>query len=648
MSNLYLAMTNRPGRPIWVILFFILLSSAVLILHMPEEITAALGLCFFFVLTLINPLNGMAFLILSIPLFLGAPHNPHFFLYEILVYGTLIFGFIHLWKQKTSLEVPFKTLVLLLFLAALFSIPINAKEYYWEFWATPAKDIWFQWMRGHEKFPLFHLRALTNLLSGILLFILVTNLFSKNAYSDLERILTAMIWMAVLVCLVGILFLFKIIPFQPRTYLSLSLAGTHEGAISALAFNRQYLAQYLLILFPLIFYFLYLNRQKMPWLMVYLLVLGLFIFSLSASMQRSVFLVLFLELFFLIGFYIRYISNQKKKALLFFLVPFLLTAGMFLIDFLFLNKRFLSRIVLIGLSDPDQRRVHLWNTAWNMFHHSPFLGVGLGKYFEFFPEFFNNSLQSWKIYGFVRGEPHSFFFQTLAEQGAFGLLLILTLVVAILYRMMKKAKEEPKSEHQLLMGVLAVSLIAWLILGLFHNVAYVRSLGVLFWVLLGWSAGLTPPRTIPGTGKNKFLIIGLLILGAAFGYQIKLIHDRPISPFFQTGFHGIETLHGGEKIRWIGKRAVENLDIQGGKTVISVSAPLPGIADHPQKVRFWVGRKLQVVALKDADWHQISLLAEKPFTGKMLLRIETGYTFNPKKDKGSDDDRDLGIMIREN
>ncbi len=103
-----------------------------------------------------------------------------------------------------------------------------------------------------------------------------------------------------------------------------------------------------------------------------------------------------------------------------------------------------------------------------------------------------------------------------------------------------------------------------------------------------------------------------------------------------------------KKFAGSGKGPSNNLDIQGGKGVIAISAPLPGIADHPQKVRFWVGGKLQVVVLKDTDWHQISLLAEKPFTGKMLLRIETGYTFNPKKNaKVSDDDRDLGIMIKE-
>jgi O-antigen ligase len=642
---------ERPGRtlnPAWIILFFILLSSIVLFFHIPEEITAFLGLSFFFILAVLHPLNGIAFMLLAIPFFLGAAHNPYFSLFEILVYGTLILGFLRLSQGKNPIEIPFKPLVLLIFLAALFSIPINAKEYYWTFWATPAREIWFQWMRGHEKFPLIHLRILSNLFSGVLLFVLVANLFPKNTNADWVKLFKSMIGMGVLICWIGILFLFQIIPLQPKTYLSLSLAGTHEGAISALAFNRQYLAQYLLILFPFIFYFLFFNRKKRPCISLYLLILGLFIFSLSASMQRSVFLVLFLELFFLIGFHTKYVSNRKKTALFFFLIPFFLLAGMFLLDFLFLNKRFLGRIILIGLSDPDQRRVHLWNTAWMMFQHSPFLGVGLGKYFEFFPEFFADPHIPWKTFGLVRGEPHSFFFQILAEQGAIGLLLILTLVGAIIYRLMKKADKEPVSEQKMLLGVLAVSLISWLILGFFHNVAYIRSLGILFWVLLGCSAGLTRSPTLPKKGTNLIFFIGLLVLTAALGYQIKLIRDRSISPFFQAGFYDMETLPGGDKIRWTGKRAVENMDIQGEKKVISISAPFPGIAGHPQHVRFWVGGRMEEVILRDTEWQRISFPAEKLYTGRMLLRIETGYTFNPKKAKVSDDDRELGIMIREN
>ncbi len=130
-------------------------------------------------------------------------------------------------------------------------------------------------------------------------------------------------------------------------------------------------------------------------------------------------------------------------------------------------------------------------------------------------------------------------------------------------------------------------------------------------------------------------------------YQIKLIYERPINPIFQTGLYHKEFLPGGEKIQWTGERAVINTDIQGGKKIISISAPLPGITQHPQKVRFWLEGKLHEIILNDRGWHRISLPVEKNFTGKMLLMIETGYTFNPKKAKVSDDDRDLGIMILE-
>ena len=588
-------------------------------------------------------------MVMSIPFFLGATHKPYFFLFEILVYGTLILGFIHLWKQKTSIEIPFKPLVLLLFLSALFSIPINAKEYYYEFWATPAKEIWFQWLSGNEKFPLFHLRALSNTLSGMLIFILTTNLFSKNTPADFQRILKGVLLMAVIICLTGILFLFNIIPSGQSTYLSLSLAGLHEGAISAFAFNRQYLAQYLLILFPFLFYFLYLGRKKILWLLLSLLVLGLFIFSLSASMQRSAFLILFLEIFILIVFYTKFISTQKKRTIFLILIPLLFLAGMILIDFLFLNKRFLLRVLYLGFSDPDQRRYNLWATAWHMFTFSPLLGVGLGKYFEFFPEFFKNTLVSWKTFGFVRGEPHSFYLQTLSEQGAIGFLLLLSLVAIVIYKMIKKTKEEPSNEKKMLILVLMISLVSWLLLGFFHNVSYVRSLGVLFWILLGWSISLITPRVILTKNKTntKIFFIGLLILTAALGYQIKLVVDRPITPHFQTGLFEKETLPSGGQYRWTGRRAIVITDVHGGKINLSISAPLPEVAENPQYVRLWIGGKVHKVILRDNGWYKITIPAEKSFAEKMLLKIETNYTFNPKKAKLSEDNRDLGIMIRD-
>jgi len=229
------------------------------------------------------------------------------------------------------------------------------------------------------------------------------------------------------------------------------------------------------------------------------------------------------------------------------------------------------------------------------------------------------------------------------------LLLLLFLEAAVIYKMVKKIKKELSQENKLLMITLMLSLFGWFLLGFSHNVSIVRSLDILFWILLGWSAGLTVPQAVAVKNKldTKVFFVGLLVLTTALVYQIKLIYERPINSSFQTGLYDEEFLPGGEKIHWTGERAVLNTDIQGGEKAISISAPLPGITQHPQKVRFWLEGKLHEVILNDRGWHRIALPVEKSFIGKMLLTIETGYTFNPKKAKVSDDDRNLGIMIRE-
>ena len=635
-------------NPPRILLIFGILPLIVLAFHIPERITALLFLSLFLVISTLYPINGVAFILLSIPLFLGAPHKPYFYLFEVLIYGQLAIGFICLWKRKTAIEIPFKPLILLLTLSYLFSLPINAKEYYYQFWATPLKDIGFQMLTGHEKFPFFHLRTLFNALSGIALFILTFNLFSKDGQTNLEECWKAMIWMAVLICLMGFLFLFKIIPPQPKTYLSLSLAGIHEGALSAFAYNREYLAQYLLILFPIIFYFLYEHHENRLRFSFYLFVLGVFLLSLSASMQRSAFLILFLEMFLVFLFYIFLFSPKKKTAFFLLLVPFLILIMMFLLDILFLNRRFISRLALWGLSDPDNRRLHLWNTAWNMFKFSPLLGVGLGKFYEFFPEFFKNSHLSWKTYGLVRGEPHSFYFQTLSEQGAVGFLLLLGLVFLIGYQMIKKLKGDPSNGNKPLIAVLLVSLSAWFFLGFFHNVSYVRSLGVFLWILLGWSVSLISPLPVSDTSriKTKWFLFVFLILTAALGYQLKLIYDRPLSPFFRTGLYDQEILPGGEKIRWMGKRAVINANIREGAVTLFLSVPIPEIEKHPQRIRLWAGKHLLELIIKDAQWHKMIIPVDNKTTGYIPLKIETNHTFNPQKDRISMDDRDLGVRFK--
>lgn len=648
MNKVFFQPLTNVVNPLLLFGVFCFLSIIILVFPIPERATALLFVGFYFLFSILNPINGTVFILLSIPFFLGAPHKPYFYLFEVLVYGHLIIGFIHLWKGKAAVEIPFKPLIFLLTLSYLFSLPINFKEYYYEFWATPFKEIGFQWLTGHEKFPFFHLRTLTNALSGILLFIVTFNLFSKAGPSALEGCLKGSIWMATLICVIGFLFLFHIIPSQPKGYLSLSLDGIHEGALSAFAFNRQYLAQYLLILFPIIFYFVVESRKTRYLFSFYLFIIGVFILSLSASMQRSAFLILFLEMILLIIWYCSFISPKKNRLPLLLLGPLVIVLLMFFLDFAFLDKRFTSRLSLWGLSDPDARRPNLWKTAWHMFTYSPLLGVGLGKYFELFPDFFSNVQQTWKTFSKQRGEPHSFYLQTLSEQGAIGFLLLVGLILLIGYLLIKKAKEDQLGHNRLYLGVLFVSLTGWLLLGFFHNVSYVRSLGVLLWILLGWSAALIGPKALLMAEKlnNKRISFVLVIMIAAFGFQIWRMSDRPLSPNFQTGIYGKEVVTGGESIHWMGKRAVLNTKIKNEAVLIQVSAPLPEIQQRGQKIRFWAGAHFQEILLNDDHWHQISIPVGKDLTGWIPLKMETAYTFNPQKAKISQDDRDLGIRIR--
>jgi hypothetical protein len=81
--------------------------------------------------------------------------------------------------------------------------------------------------------------------------------------------------------------------------------------------------------------------------------------------------------------------------------------------------------------------------------------------------------------------------------------------------------------------------------------------------------------------------------------------------------------------------------------VLTLSAPLPGIARHPQKVCLNLGAAQQEIIFKDSEWQQVMLPAHNSLKEWMMLKIETDYTFNPKEAGISRDQRNLGIMIKE-
>ena len=121
----------------------------------------------------------------------------------------------------------------------------------------------------------------------------------------------------------------------------------------------------------------------------------------------------------------------------------------------------------------------------------------------------------------------------------------------------------------------------------------------------------------------------------------------PYAHHFKPVYTMVRSLRGMKKSTGQARRAVLNTRVQEGKAELSISAPLPGIADHPQKVRLSVEGKMHEVVLKEAGWHNVLIPIQVPSSGWVPVKIETAYTFNPKKAKISTDDRDLGIMVKE-
>ncbi len=430
--------------------------------------------------------------------------------------------------------------------------------------------------------------------------------------------------------------------------MSLSLVGVHEGAITAFAFNRQFLAQYLLLCLPFAVYLAqrYGRRRNYAALLLTSGSLALFILALGASMQRSAFLVLFLQIgFFFIGI-AWFIRLPKSQIALLGLIPLLIAAGLFLLDWTVFDQRFIHRLQY--LEQRENIRLQLWRTTWEMFSFSPLLGIGLGRYYTFFPVFYPGPPEAWRHFNVNRGNAHSIFIQPLAEQGLLGFLSFLLLIGVILTIAFKMLKGETEKERLWLGLSITIALITWLIFGLFHHIAYdLRSLEIFFWIFTAFLLVLAR-RTAGSFQPGKKMVVGLILaLTAALVCQVKLITNYPMGEHFQVGFYHWEKQADGSRVRWMGQRAAAVLPAGTEELILELRAPLPGIEQRPQRVRIRLDERTYALTLTDREWRRLALPLTTPGTRQHLISLETAYTFNPARSLGSQDSRNLGIQLKD-
>jgi hypothetical protein len=296
----------KPIPPWWLVVFFAVLALGACCLPLPEILTIRLAMVAFAVVTVLQPLNGVSFLLLVIPFFLGNAYKPYQFLLEIFVYGTLLSMLVRLPRLRRGNGFPLKIPILLVLLSAVVSWPLNSREIYYHLWALPFRDLFHQWLYGNPGAALHPLRVLTNLASAAALAWLTFRALDQEPLREnfVRRQIQALVLMGAAIAGIGLLLLFDWLP-RGRTYASLSLVGVHEGAITAFAFNRQFLAQYLLLCLPLAVYWgkdTWTSR-RLPGMTLSVVAIALVIFALAASMQRSVYIVLALQAgFMLVGY----------------------------------------------------------------------------------------------------------------------------------------------------------------------------------------------------------------------------------------------------------------------------------------------------------------------------------------------------------
>ncbi|MFC2140656.1 O-antigen ligase family protein, partial [Candidatus Auribacterota bacterium] len=251
-------------------------------------------------------------------------------------------------------------------------------------------------------------------------------------------------------------------------YLGCSLVGIHESGITAFAYNRGYLAQYLIVILPFILYYLFPKwRSKRIVFVLASCSLLIVVFTLPLTKQRAAILAFLVQLIILFIFVLMSIKKKKKIMLISIIVLFLSIFFLFMADH-FIRGGMLYKRLVHTKNNPGLRPKQ-WSVALKMAEMNPLLGVGLGKYHHFFPKYCQMNDVDWNDlrYGIrlTRTTAHNLYLHILAEQGILGLLSFLA-IIGVIFRDVFKSLKLMNPDEKTVTIILFISLAGWLAYGM--------------------------------------------------------------------------------------------------------------------------------------------------------------------------------------
>jgi len=491
--------------------------------HVPEKIILGYIIYYFIINIIINPKYGINFLILITPFCLGNSKRPYFIYIELLVYLIICASIIHffLLKNRKFLKIYFFPLILLFVIISILNVPLNCKELYYYIKGTPLINVCYSFISSNEGYNTFYLRSFSNLLSSIALFIITFIFMQKKDFLQLAK---SMILMLFITCI--FIFIFRYDLIQHKTsFLTLQFLGqygTSQGKVMCgFAYNPGYLGQYLISVLPFSILILLKRKQEKLWLIISSLVLFLSLLIIPLTFQRGPIIALFLQINIFVIYLLLIQKNKKTKLkisiIFFIIIPMILLLTDYFFNHGFMISKFDRLLHHMGL------RGKIWQVAFAMLKANPLLGVGIGKFHYFFPQYCAMASVNWSgSIQYVRSTAHNLYLHMLAEQGILGFTAFIFLIITIVKQAVISLKKMEKEAKTATISILII-LTGMMTFGLSQYIFYIRIMQIYFWCILGFLVVIIKPYINNIYFPKKLYSLTTILLIGLFLYRLYII-----------------------------------------------------------------------------------------------------------------------------
>ena len=285
------------------------------------------------------------------------------------------------------------------------------------------------------------------------------------------------------------------------------------SAITSTIGQKNWVSNYLALIFPIIFsYFLLENIKKNK--LYYYLLLSIIYATLMICQSRGIWISIVCS--FLIGIFLicKYkifdVFKKNKKWITLIILTFLLITIIYSTDNP-LNKSAITvterAMSTFDEKDPSMNtRLLIWGTTLDMIKDRPILGSGIGtfkiNYLNYQAEFLQDNPDYIKYSGHA-GESHNEYLQIGAELGIIGLGIFLSTLFIFYSIIIKYLNKENDNKKKIIVFGLLLGIICFLIHNLFTFPLHVPALGSAFFIIVGLTIVYLKDFNLPEFNKLK-------------------------------------------------------------------------------------------------------------------------------------------------